>query len=137
MKEKIIKVLMVEPKKEPMEVYMKNDIYCFGDFIREDEDCEDVTELFLIEDNVGIVRNRHGAIYDYVGNRKIGNEIIAGTFFVVGVDSQGIMTSLTYEQIEKYSKLFWDAEIYTDKEVRASYWANFEEEINLMEIELS
>ena len=55
----------------------------------------------------------------------------------MGVDSQGIMTSLTYEQIEKYSKLFWDVEIYTDKEVRASYWANFEEEINLMEIELS
>ena len=55
----------------------------------------------------------------------------------MGVDSQGIMTSLNHEQIEKYSILFWDAENYTDKEVRASYWANFEEEINLLEIELS
>ena len=67
------------------------------------------------------------------GNRKVNDEIIAGTFFIVGIDDKGYISSLDDELLEKYKKRFWNIENYTDKEVIKSYWNKFEETINLME----
>ena len=67
---------------------------------------------------------------------KVNGEIIAGTFFVVGVDDNYFIASLSDEDILKYKESFRNIEIYTDKEVRESYWNKFEESINLMEEEV-
>ena len=76
------------------------------------------------------------ALFDLQGNRKVNDEIIAGTFLVVGIDDSGFIASLSALDILKYTERFRNLEIYTDKEVRESYWRKFEEYINLMEEEV-
>ena len=51
----------------------------------------------IVEDGVGILRNEEGPLLNLKGNRRIENEIIAGTFIVVGIDKNGNFKSLTDE----------------------------------------
>ncbi len=59
-------------------------------------------EFICLEDGVGILKNEEGELLTLNGNRKIGREIIAGTFFVVGVAKSGFITSLSEEHFAKY-----------------------------------
>ena len=78
-------------------------------------------EVIMIEDDVALICNSEGALLNLKGNRKVGNNIIAGTFFIVGV-KDGRIASLSKEKAEKYYKRFEKIEIYSDSEVSASYW---------------
>ena len=55
---------------------------------------------------------------------------------MVGIDDSGFIVSLSVSDILKYTDHFRNIEIYTDKEVRKSYWRKFEESLNLMEEEV-
>ena len=76
----------------------------------------------IVEDGVGILRNEEGPLLNLKGNRRIKNEIIAGTFIVVGIDENGNFKSLTDEQLSRYSNRFKEIEEYTDEEVNNAYW---------------
>ena len=67
------------------------------------------------------------------GNRKVNDEIIAGTFFVVGFDEHGFIASLSNDNIQKFSERFWQTEEYDDKEVSEAYWNSFIMSIESME----
>lgn len=58
------------------------------------------------------------------GNRKIGNEIIAGVFYVIGVEN-GNLVSLSAKNIKKYKERFWEPETYSDEEVAQAYFDNY------------
>ena len=79
-------------------------------------------ELLVIEDGIGILRNEEGPLLNLKGNRRIENEIIAGTFIVVGIDENGNFKSLTDEQLLRYSDRFKEIEEYSDEEVNKAYW---------------
>ena len=76
----------------------------------------------IVEDAVGILRNEEGSLLNLKGNRCVGNEIIAGTFIVVGIDKNGNFKSLTDEQVSRYYDRFKEIEEYADEDVTASYW---------------
>lgn len=78
-------------------------------------------EIIMLEKDIALICNSEGALLNLKGNRKIGKNIIAGTFFVVGV-KDGRIDSLSKEKAEKYYKRFEKIEIYSDSEVSASYW---------------
>lgn len=90
-------------------------------------------ELLVLEKSVGILRNEEGALLSLKGNRKVYDEIIAGTFFIVGINKEGNITSLSEENLKKYQRLFWQIEDYSDDEVSKSYWDKFERTIAEME----
>ena len=74
-------------------------------------------ELLIVEDGVSILRNEEGPLLNLKVNRRIKNEIIAGTFIVVGIDENGNFKSLTDEQLLRYSDRFKEIEEYSDEEV--------------------
>ena len=78
-------------------------------------------ELLTVEDGVGILRNEEGSLLNLKGNRRIENEIIAGTFIVVGIDENGNFKSLTDEQVSRYSDRFKEIEEYIDEDVNEAY----------------
>ena len=121
-----------------MEIPKVRYIPCNAEFITNifNDDCTNNTDVIVIEKNVGIIRNKNGALFDLKGNRKVNDEIIAGTFLEVGIDDNGFIASLSMSEILKYTDRFRNLKIYTDKEVRKSYWRKFEEYINLMEEEV-
>ena len=105
-KEKVIKVLKVEPDKAPEVIEMANELEAMqaivGGYI----------EVYPLTDDVAIVCNEEGKINGLPLNRPIYYDgemvdIIAGTFFIAGDDiSIGEFVSLTEEQIAQYEEQF-------------------------------
>ncbi len=122
MKEFVIEVLMVEAGKRPYKEIVFNDLEDFKIIVNKCMPFPADAEIVELEENVVLIRNEEGFLLSLEGNRRIGDEIIAGTFFVAGIDDDGEITSLPDDKIEKYRKRFWRIEKYTDREVSDAYW---------------
>ena len=93
-----IKVLVVEPYKEPYEKVIKNNLK------EKQELVGGIIEYTRIEneDNALLICNEEGKLLDLEPNRVLGRDIIVGTFFIVGDDPDiGEDRSLTNNQIER------------------------------------
>ena len=110
--EEKIKVIKVEPKKEP-EVVMLNNEYkdlsaAVGGLIQ---------MVYPYSDKVGLMLNDEGKLLGMEPNRSLKDEdgniydVIAGTFYVVGLDEEDF-GSLSEELIEKYMKKFKQPYLY-------------------------
>lgn len=109
--EKTIKVIMVEPMKEPYTAEVEKTLEglqkAVGGYI----------ETVFLEDNVVLVCNEEGKLIGLPGNRSLGNDIIAGTFFVAGSSDDGEFVSLTEDKIRQYSDRFQTPEAFTQEQV--------------------
>lgn len=110
--EEKIKVIKVEPRKEP-EVVMLNNEYkdlsaAVGGLIQ---------VVYPYSDKVGLMMNDEGKLLGMEPNRSLKDEdgniydVIAGTFYVVGLDEENF-GSLSEELIEKYMKKFKQPYLY-------------------------
>lgn len=86
MKEEMLTVLKVEPGKPPEEVTMPNTLEAMqkmvGGFI----------EVVYLDD-VCLVCNEEGKLVGLEDNRRVGDDIIAGTFFLAGDTEDGELCS--------------------------------------------
>lgn len=109
--ENTIKVVMVEPMKEPYIGEVENTLEglqkAVGGYI----------ETVFQEDYVLLVCNEEGKLIGLPGNRSLGNDIIAGAFFVVGSNDDGDFVSLTEDKIRQYSDRFQTPETFTQEQV--------------------
>ena len=78
MKEKEITVLKVEPGKSPETVTMPNTLDAMQKMVG------GYIEVLPLSD-VCLVCNEDGKLLGLEGNRRLGNDIIVGTFFLAGV----------------------------------------------------
>lgn len=98
-KEKKIKILVVEPKKEPYEKIIDNTLE------EKQKIVGGLIEFVELEETVDLICNDEGKINNLEMNRIITNDIICGTFIICG-QKDGDSISLTDEEIEKYKKYF-------------------------------
>ena len=125
MKQKEIMVLMVEPGKHPKVTIIKNDLDSLQKAVSIGCEQQGLIEIVGIEDRVCILCNEEGKLIGLEGNRRLGNDILVGVFYVVGEDGRGNLVSLPDEAIERYSKLFWPPETFTPDEIANSVYAFF------------
>ena len=71
-----------------------------------------IEAFYPFEEPVCIVCNEEGKLLGLEANRRLGRDIIAGVFYVVGEDKRGNFTSLTQAQMEHYTKRFWPPELF-------------------------
>lgn len=115
MKQKEIRVLMVESREHPRETVLKNDLSSLQKAVSIGSEHQGLIEIIGIDDRVCILCNEEGKLIGLEGNRRVGNDIIAGVFYVIGEDGRGGLVSLPDDEIEKYRKLFWEPEFFTDE----------------------
>lgn len=113
MKQKEIKVLMVAPGEHPRAVVLKNDLDSLQKAVSIGCDHQGLIEVVNLEKGVCIICNEEGKLLGLEGNRRLGSDIIAGVFYVVGEDKCGNFVSLTESQMEQYSKRFWEPEQFS------------------------
>ena len=109
-----IKVVIVEPHKNPTITTIKTKLENLQEAVG------GLIEIIDIEDNVCILCNEEGKLIGLEGNRKLGDDILVGTFFVCGSNNEGELTSLTDKQIDKYINFFWEPQTYTQGEIENS-----------------
>ena len=111
MKESVIKVLKVKPHEHP-EVYMlKNTLEAMQEAVG------GYIDILGLDDNVCILLNDEGKLIGLEGNRRIGSDIIVGDFFVCGSDEEGNLASLNEEELDTYTKFFYEPQEFTKEEI--------------------
>ena len=108
--ENTIRVLKVEPGKAPYVKEIVDDYKVSQSEVGGDMDCFDT------EDGCVVVHSADGKNRELEPNRRYGNDIICGPFFICAEGEEGEFISLTDEQIEKYSKQFAEIEQFSGQE---------------------
>lgn len=125
MKEKRIKALMIEPGKHPCVVELKNDLDSLQKAVSIGAPDQGLVEFVYIEDNVSILCNEEGKLIGLEPNRRLGEDILCGVFYVVAENNNGDLKSLTQEQQERYSKMFWNVDTIDKSEVERTVFSIF------------
>lgn len=127
MKQKKIKVLMIEPMKHPTEVELDNDLECLQKAVSIGTNYVGLIEIIPIDEGIVILCNEEGKLNGLEGNRRINGDIIAGVFYISAEDEHGNLASLSHEDMERYKARFWNPEYYTDDDVQNALYYTIEE----------
>ena len=104
-KEKVIRVLCVAPEKKLTIVTLENELHSLQDAVSVEAGERGLIELIGVENGVDIMLNEEGKLLGLPLNRRFGNDILVGAFYVVGVDGEHL-ASLPGAMVEKYRKVF-------------------------------
>lgn len=94
-----IKILIVEPTLDPYVQEVENTLE------KKQKIVGGLIEFVELEDDIDLICNEKGKIYNLPMNRIIKNDIICGTFIIAG-QKNGESISLKDEQIKKYKSYF-------------------------------
>lgn len=117
-KEPEITVLKVEPGKAPEEVTIPNTLEAMQEMVG------GFIEIVYLDD-VCLVCNEEGKLMGLEGNRRVGRDIISGTFFLAGDTDYGEFCSLTQEQLNQFSQRFAQPETFRPEELENASWMEF------------
>ena len=77
----------------------------------------DIEAVYPYDDPVALVCNEEGKLMNLQANRRVGRDVIAGTFFIAGDDGSEDLVSLTDEQVNEYKERFHELEEIEQQEV--------------------
>ena len=115
-KEKI-RVLRIEPMMPPKIFYIEPSIKAFRNAVNADNIKHGGVEAKKLEKHIFAVFNKDRFLANLDANRRIGDDIIAGTMYIVAIHESRFPISLTDEQISKYALRFRNVENFDDMEV--------------------
>lgn len=124
---KMIKALKVEPHKSPVPVELEDELEVLQDAVSIGTDERGCIELVGIDEGVDILLHEEGKLIGLEPNRRLGHDVLVGTFYVVGADSDtGELTSLNEEQMRHYSEVFAEPdEDITEEDIMKSIVMKF------------
>ena len=104
MKQKEIRVLMVEPGKHPRVTVLQDDLDSLQKAVSIGADYQGLIEIISIGNGDYILCNEEGKLIGLDGNRRIGNDIIVGVFYIMSENEEGELVSLSVKKIKFYEK---------------------------------
>ena len=112
MKEEHIKVLEVAPLEKPEVCYVNNELRALQEAVSIGADYVGLIEILDLDERTCILCNEEAKLIGLMPNRRVGDDIICGVFYVTGQNDEGELASLTDEQIEHYSEVFGNIEYF-------------------------
>ena len=125
MKEKTIKALMVEPNNPPCVVDLNTDLDSLQKAVSIGAPDQGLIEFVYLGDNVSILCNEEGKLIGLEPNRRLGDDILCGVFYIVAENEDGELMSLTPVQQEHYSQMFEEPDIIGNDEVSKTIFFRF------------
>ena len=122
---KQIKAIMVEPNKRPCVVDLNDDLDSLQKAVSIGAPEQGLIEFVYLEDNVSILCNEEGKIIGLEPNRRLGDDILCGVFYVVAENDDGELVSLTETQQNRYSEIFREPDIISKKDVDGTIFVEF------------
>jgi len=120
MKKKTIKVLKVAPYCKPEIVELVNKLDNLQEAVSEGADSIGLIEIIPLTDTASLLCNEEGKLIGLEPNRRIGYDVICGTFYVVGEDREGNLTSLSTKDMDYFKVRFAVPEnISADEAIKA------------------
>ena len=110
---KTLHVLRVEPGKAPEEKDIGSDLNSLQ------AEVDGLIECVYMDDGAIIVVNEEGKLNGMKMNRRLGDNILCGPFFIVRDNGEGDFTSLTDAQMDYYKNCFAQPERFAEHEPNA------------------
>ena len=112
MNTKEITVLMVEPGKHPKVTTLKDDLDSLQKAVSIGADYQGLIEFVSLGNGDCIMCNEEGKLIGLDGNRRLGNDILVGVFYIISENEDGELLSLSEKKIKRYPELFWEPETF-------------------------
>ena len=116
---KTLHVLRVEPGKVPEEKDIGSDLHSLQ------AEVDGLIECVYMDDGSIIVVNEEGKLNGMEMNRRLGDDILCGPFFIVRDNGEGDFASLTNLQIEYYKNRIAQPEQFAEHEPDAEPFMRF------------
>ena len=121
MKEKFIEVVKISPLKQAEIVKISNTLEGLQQAVSIEAPYVGLIEIIQPDNEedwqICLLCNEEGKILNLPPNRRIGNDIICGTFYITSQDRFGNLASLNETQKEKYLKRFAEPEFIDPAEL--------------------
>ena len=114
MNENEITVLKVEPGKAPEQITIPNTLKAMQELVGGHIEIVDYQGTCL-------VCNEEGKLLELEPNRRVGQDVIAGTFFLANHDLEGNLCSLSQEDLVHFQQQFAQPETLTQKDVQNAF----------------
>lgn len=118
MNENEITVLKVEPGKAPEQVTIPNTLKAMQELVGGHIEVINYQGACLI-------CNEDGKLLGLEPNRRIGQDVIVGTFFLANSDLEGQMFSLSEEDLSHFQQHFAQPEALTQEDVQNAFGFKF------------
>ena len=120
-----ITVLMVEPGKHPKVTTLKDDLDSLQKAVSIGSDYQGLIEFVSLGNGDCIMCNEEGKLIGLDGNRRLGNDILVGVFYIMSENEDGELLSLSERKIKRYSDLFWEPEKFDRSDIDATLSCSF------------
>lgn len=117
MKQKEITALMVEPGKHPRVTKLKDDLDSLQKAVSIGADYQGLIEFVSLRNGDCIMCNEEGKLIGLEGNRRFGDDILVGVFYIMSENEDGELVSLTDQKIKRYADAFWEPETFDRTEI--------------------
>lgn len=114
-KEKSIKVLVVEPHMPPYEAIIPNELESLQSMVR------GYIEVVPLSNSACIICNENGKLEGLEPNRRLYGDVLVGRFIIVGDDGGEHFVSISREDIQKYTHQFQDVEMISSNEINEKF----------------
>ena len=125
MKQKEIKALMVAPKEYPKVVTLKTDLDSLQKAVSIGADYQGLIEFVSLGNGDCIMCNEEGKLIGLDGNRRLGDDILVGVFYIMSENEDGELVSLSEKKIKRYTELFWEPETFDRTDIEATVYSRF------------
>ena len=125
MTQKEITVLMVEPGKHPKVTTLKDDLDSLQKAVSIGADYQGLIEFVSLGNGDCIMCNEEGKLIGLDGNRRLGDDILVGVFYIMSENEDGELISLSEKKIKRYTELFWETETFDRTEIEATTSCRF------------
>ena len=125
MTQKELTVLMVEPGKHPMVTKIKDDLDSLQKAVSIGADYHGLIKFVSLGNGDCIMCNEEGKLIGLDGNRRLGNDILVGVFYIMSENEDGELMSLTDAKIKRYTELFWEPEAFDRAEIEETLTCHF------------
>ena len=115
-----IRALKIEPGKYPEETYLDTDVRSLRDAVSIGAPKRCFFQRMYLEKDVVLLCNEAGKRIGLEGNRRIGNDIIAGVFYITECDSEENLISISDKNLLFYKIVFWFPEAFNPEEIKES-----------------
>lgn len=114
----IIRTLLVEPEKQPVETFINATLTGMQELV------QGYIEAVRISKETTLICNEEGKLIGLPPNRMLRDDIIAGTFFLVGAGGDGETISVCDEEIQRWMSFFSQQVIISSKSKTEGEGAN-------------
>lgn len=125
MSAKEITVLVVEPGEHPKVTTLKDDLDSLQKAVSIGADYQGLIEFVSLRNGDCIMCNEEGKLIGLEGNRRLGDDILVGVFYIMSENEDGELISLTDRKIKRYTKAFWEPETFDRSEIEAKIGGRF------------